>query len=109
MAKIIGNTAATPNPRSDWAQTDATKADYIKNKPKILTEDEMSNLIADMGYQQVQSDWNQTDETKSDYIKNKPDIRGGLLSASIVDGVLVLTQAVASYTASINNGVLTLV
>ena len=33
MAKIIGNTTATPNPRPDWNQTDSTKADYIKNKP----------------------------------------------------------------------------
>lgn len=33
MAIIIGNTTATPNPRPDWNQTDATKADYIKNKP----------------------------------------------------------------------------
>ena len=41
MAKIIGNTTATPNPRPDWAQTDSTKADYIRNKPKILTEDEI--------------------------------------------------------------------
>lgn len=35
MAKIIGNTTATPNPRPDWNQTDETKADYIKNKPKL--------------------------------------------------------------------------
>ena len=35
MAKIIGNTTATPNPRPDWAQTDAAKADYIKNKPTL--------------------------------------------------------------------------
>lgn len=35
MAKIIGNTTATPNPRPDWNQTDATKADYIKNKPVV--------------------------------------------------------------------------
>lgn len=37
MAKIIGNTTATPNPRPDWNQTDETKADYIKNKPTIVT------------------------------------------------------------------------
>ena len=37
MAKIIGNTTATPNPRPDWNQTDSTKADYIKNKPAVLT------------------------------------------------------------------------
>ena len=36
MSKIIGNTTATPNPRPDWAQTDVTKADYIKNKPSAL-------------------------------------------------------------------------
>jgi hypothetical protein len=35
MAKIIGNTTATPTPASDWLQTDENKADYIKNKPKI--------------------------------------------------------------------------
>ena len=35
MSKIIGNTTATPNPRPDWAQTDAAKADYIKNKELV--------------------------------------------------------------------------
>lgn len=35
MTKIIGNTTTTPTPRSDWAQTDATKADFIKNKPNL--------------------------------------------------------------------------
>lgn len=33
MREIIGNTTATPNPQSDWGQTDPAKADYIKNKP----------------------------------------------------------------------------
>ena len=45
MAKIIGNTTATPTPRSDWNQTDETKADYIKNKPTILTEEDVMALI----------------------------------------------------------------
>jgi hypothetical protein len=35
VREIIGNTTATPNPRSDWEQTDETKADYIKNKPTL--------------------------------------------------------------------------
>lgn len=35
MAKIVGNTIATPTPRPDWNQTDETKADYIKNKPSV--------------------------------------------------------------------------
>jgi hypothetical protein len=38
MAKIIGNTTATPNPRPDWNQTDETRADYIKNKPTSLSQ-----------------------------------------------------------------------
>ena len=33
MAKIMGNIVGLPSPRSDWNQTDETKADYIKNKP----------------------------------------------------------------------------
>ena len=80
MAKIIGNTTATPNPRPDWAQTDSTKADYIKNKPTILSEDDVLGLIAKNGggaggsAAQIQSDWNQADATQADYIKNKPNI-----------------------------------
>ena len=45
MPKIIGNTTATPNPRPDWNQTDETKADFIKNKPTILTEEDVVELI----------------------------------------------------------------
>lgn len=33
MSKIIGNTTTTPVPRSDWSQTDKTKADFIRHKP----------------------------------------------------------------------------
>ena len=35
MSKIIGNTTATPVPRSDWSQTDKTKADFIRHKPEL--------------------------------------------------------------------------
>ena len=38
MAKIIGNTTTTPVMPSDWAQTDETKVDYIKNKPTKLSQ-----------------------------------------------------------------------
>jgi hypothetical protein len=82
MSKIIGNTTATPNPRPDWEQTDETKADYIKNKPTILTEEDVVGLIAENGggggsVNQIQSDWEQTDDTQVDYIKNKPDVSNG--------------------------------
>ena len=94
MPKIIGNTTATPNPQPNWTQTDSTKADYIKNKPEILTEEDIIELIDNNGggsTPQIQSDWNQTDDTKVDYIKNKP-ITGDVITASIVDGVLVIKQ-----------------
>lgn len=45
MAKIIGNTTATPNPCPDWNQVDETKADYIKNKPTNV-----SDFTNDSGY-----------------------------------------------------------
>ena len=35
MSKIIGNTTTTPVPRSDWSQTDKTKADVIRHKPEL--------------------------------------------------------------------------
>lgn len=35
MSKIIGNTTTTPIPRSDWAQVDPNKADFILNKPEL--------------------------------------------------------------------------
>lgn len=39
IVELSGNAVgATPNPRPDWAQTDETKADYIKNKPDISGE-----------------------------------------------------------------------
>ena len=46
MAKIIGNTTATPNPRPDWNQSDETKADYIKNKPCLATNPTNSAIAA---------------------------------------------------------------
>ena len=53
MREIIGNTTATPNPPSDWKQTDVTKADFIKNKPNLgaLAEKdivEKNDLAADI-------------------------------------------------------------
>lgn len=59
MAKIIGNTIATPNPRPDWLQTDASKADFILNKPELndvirhteqsLSENEKAQVRANIG------------------------------------------------------------
>ena len=45
MSKIIGNTTATPVPRSNWAQTDSSKADFILNKPNLGTKVNVSDVI----------------------------------------------------------------
>lgn len=47
MSKIIGNTTATPTPRSDWNQVDETKADFILNKPGIVTISQDGLMSAD--------------------------------------------------------------
>ena len=47
--------------QADWAETDPSAVDYIKNKPSIPAA-------------QVQSDWNQADSQAVDFIKNKPSI-----------------------------------
>ena len=49
MAKIIGNTTATPNPQADWNQTDETKADINKNKPNF-SEDCLKYWMPDTEY-----------------------------------------------------------
>lgn len=94
MREIIGNTTTTPMVTPDWEQDNPAKADYIKNKPTILTEEEIVELIQESGAGGggVQSDWTQTDETKLDYIKNKPTV-GDVFKTSIKDGVLVLEQS----------------
>ena len=49
MAKIYGNTVTTPMAVPDWNQTDENRADYIKNKPTILTEEDVVELIGENG------------------------------------------------------------
>lgn len=38
MAKIIGNPVGVPNPKTNWNQTDETKADVLLNKPTKLSQ-----------------------------------------------------------------------
>ena len=70
--KITGNTVGTTMPRSDWNQTDQSKADYIKNKPTlgaISTKDtiEKTDLSSD-----VQTTLDKA-ETAATQIGNKVD------------------------------------
>ena len=63
----ISSTAS--NVQSDWAETDASSDDYIKNKPTVPSSYAPVNAEAN-----VQSDWNETDASSDDYIKNKPTV-----------------------------------
>lgn len=40
---------AQVNVNADWNQTDETKADYIKNKPTILTEEDIREMVGSAG------------------------------------------------------------
>ena len=46
MREIVGNTTTTPVPKSDWAQPDPNKADYIKNKPNLNVFATHNNLAS---------------------------------------------------------------
>lgn len=48
--KIIGITVGSPLPKSDFNQTDPTKGDYIKNKPKIATDEEIIIILVNKGF-----------------------------------------------------------
>lgn len=52
--------------QSDWNQTDATKMDFIKNKPEELTDEEFLQLLMDMDIVQPLSDNNGTVYTAAD-------------------------------------------
>jgi hypothetical protein len=43
--KIIGITVGSPLPKPDFKQTDPSKGDYIKNKPKFATNDEIIEML----------------------------------------------------------------
>lgn len=98
--------------QSDYAQTNTSAVDYIKNKPNLATVatsgsyTDLSNKptdatqsasglmsstdktkldgIASGAEENVQSDWSQSDNTADDYIKNKPTI------PTVNDGTLTL-------------------
>lgn len=71
---------AATQQQADWAQTDSSAVNYIKNKPNIPTD--TSDLNNDSGFitasdvpaAQEQADWNESDSDDPAYIKNKPSI-----------------------------------
>lgn len=69
IREIIGNTTATPNPCPDWNQNDSTKADYIKNKPDVVTK---GDTISD---------------STVAYIKTVPENTAGYATATKIGGM----------------------
>lgn len=61
MAKIIGNTTATPNPSPDWMQIDEAKADFIKNKPTLGALSSKSEVAKDDLASDIQASLNKAD------------------------------------------------
>lgn len=98
LAKLDGiEEGASGNVQADWKQTDETQADFIKNKPEVLTEENVLDLIEEYGGDtQVQSDWSQTDDTQADYIKNKPET-GHIVKASLDNKELILERVETIY------------
>lgn len=90
MAKIIGNTTATPNPRPDWEQLDETKADYIKNKPTKLSEFENDSDFATQT--EAENYANAKDEAIADAKQIGVDARS---YAESVAGSLIIVESIA--------------
>lgn len=107
---------AEVNVQADWAQTDSSADDFIKNKPANLVQDanyvhtdnnfttsEKTKLagIQAGAEQNVQSDWNQTDTSADDFIKNKPQIPVVPPMKELVAGSgITLTEGTATVTIS---------
>jgi hypothetical protein len=72
-------TAGGTQVQADWAQTDSSAVDFIKNKPDLATVatsgsyDDLSDK-PNIPAAQIQSDWGQTNSSAVNFIKNKPTI-----------------------------------
>ena len=99
VAEVLG---AMPDQQvqANWAQTDTTAVDYIKNKPANLVQDasyvhtdnnfttslkDKLDGIASGAEVNVQSNWTQADTSADDYIKNKPSLATVATSGSYSD------------------------
>lgn len=78
---------AEPQQQADWAQTDSSAVDYVKNKPQNLVQDANyvhtdnnfttadKNKLAGIeagAEANVQADWAESDSSKDSFVKNKP-------------------------------------
>ena len=75
--------------QSDWAQTNASAVDFIKNKPNLATVATSGsyNDLSDKPtiVSPVQSNWTENDNTSLAYIQNKPNLATVATSGSYND------------------------
>lgn len=89
---------AEPQQQADWAQTDSSAVDYVKNKPQNLVQDANyvhtdnnfttadKNKLAGIeagAEANVQSDWTENDSSKDSYIRNRPSSKPLVAGANI--------------------------
>ena len=89
ISNNVISASAAPQEQADWAESDSTKVDYIKNKPANLVQDanyvhtdnnftnaDATKLsgIATGAEVNVQADWDESDSSSDAYIQNKPAI-----------------------------------
>ena len=72
MSKIIGNTVATPMTIPDWNQDNPNRADYIKNKPEIVSkeyvDEKLENIDASTPKKVIEFDNGLSIESREDGI-----------------------------------------
>ena len=104
MSKIIGNTTATPVPRSDWAQTDEAKVDYIKNKPTLgalALKDDIT--LADLGVTSTATELNYVDGVTSniqDQLNAKVPTSRTINGKPLTGNITLSASDVGAYTKS---------
>lgn len=117
---VISATAA-PQEQADWAETDSSAVDYIKNKPTIPVVPTMKPLVAGSNVSivegtndvtisataapQLQANWNETSTSSVQYIQNKPTIPTLPTMKPLVAGSnITITEGVSDVTIAAAGG-----
>lgn len=120
---VISATAA-PQEQADWAETDSSAVDYIKNKPSIPVVPSMKPLVAGSNVSivegtndvtisataapQLQANWNETSTSSVQYIQNKPTIPTLPTMKPLVAGSnITITEGVSDVTIAATASALT--
>lgn len=114
MAKIIGNPTVTPMAVPDWNQNDNTKADYIKNKPDILSKDDVINIHKNHTYPVMRAEADAYGNkfhliyAKKDEIQNNLNIVDYIdnISSDEDEKVIPSAKAVKVHTAIVRNEII---